>query len=158
MLRFAESKSEPWKPWSKLRTECFPRCPLGVQWLLLEGWPLFPFTSVCAICRYPTGLATNESGTRRILASFRKKPTSMPQRLPWRPHTLSPPPFRTTRPIHPPRQILVRTGRSLPTWLRQPCATKRGPTGQDTAALLRTQWSYKGRFILKRGLILGPGE
>lgn len=36
--------------------------------------------------KYPTGLATKESGTR-LLASFRKKPTSMLQRWPCQPHT-----------------------------------------------------------------------
>lgn len=72
------------------------------------------------ICRYPTGLATNESGTRRISASFRKKPTSTLQRQPWQPHTQWPQLCRTTRPIRPPRQILVRTGRSLPAQPRQP--------------------------------------
>lgn len=63
--------------------------------------------------RYPTGLATNESGTRRTSANFKRRPISMLQKQPWQPHTQWPQPCRTTRPTHPPRQTLVDTLRHV---------------------------------------------
>lgn len=63
--------------------------------------------------RYPTGLATNASGTRRISANFRKKPTSTLQRRLLQPRTQWLQLCRTTRPTRPPRQIPVDTLRHV---------------------------------------------
>lgn len=49
-------------------------------------------------------------------------------------------------------------GCSSPPRLRQPYATQPRPKGQKARALLRTQWMYKGRFMLKCRLVLGMGE
>lgn len=59
--------------------------------------------------RYPTGLATKGSATRKISASFRKKPTCMPPRLLWTQHTLQPLQCRTARPTRLPHLTLVGT-------------------------------------------------
>lgn len=143
----------------RLGIECVPRYLIVIGSLaFFTLWPFSSFTHILAICRYPTGLATNASGTRRISASFRKKPTSTLQRRLLQPRTQWLQLCRTTRPTRPPRQIPVRIGCWLPAQPRQPCATKPCPTGQETRAMLRTQRICKGGFILKYRLVLGMGE
>lgn len=103
--------------------------------------------------RYPTGLATNESGTRRTSANFKRRPISMLQKQPWQPHMQWLQPCRTTRPTHPPRQTLVSTACSLPT---QPDRHLPQPPSPQTLKL-QPYWVHSGalgRFAFACRLVL----
>lgn len=105
--------------WFEGRALCHPEASLVMlskdrkfDFFFFVTSPPFPF-HVPALGRCPTGLATNESGTRRTSANFKRRPISMLQKQPWQLHMRWLQPCRTTRPTHPPRRTLVSVTRSL---------------------------------------------
>lgn len=102
------SVNRPQKSWMNISTRT-SATPTPVK-KPKRSWPRNA-ASQCHRC--PTGLATNESGTRRTSANFKRRPISMLQKQPWQLHMRWLQPCRTTRPTHPPRRTLVDTLRHV---------------------------------------------
>lgn len=109
----------------------------------------FPF-HVPVLGRFPTGLATNESGTRRTSANFKKRPTSMLQKQLWQLRMRWLQLCRTTRPTHPPHPTLVCMARSLS---QTDLCHSAHPTDCEAAASLRAQWSLRANLYSLEGFL-----